>query len=189
MGDQEGIDILLQSVAHIIHKLQRHDIQFCLIGGGPSLAHYEQEAIHLNVADFVTFAGRTSDEALLEILSTADVCVNPDRVTSFSDKSTMIKIMEYMALAKPIVQFDVTEGRFTAEAASLYARPNDPVDMARQILRLLDSPELRSEMGNIGRARIEATLSWDHQIPNLIAAHMRASAMPESTAFANRLHH
>jgi glycosyltransferase involved in cell wall biosynthesis len=173
MGQQEGIDLLLESITYITHTLQRRDIQFCLVGGGASLAHYKQEAVRLNVMDFVTFAGRTSDEILLEILSTADACVNPDRVTTFSDKSTMIKIMEYMALAKPIVQFDVAEGRFTAQSASLYARANDPVDMARQILKLLNSPELRLKMGKFGRSRIETQLSWKHQIPHLIAAYER----------------
>jgi glycosyltransferase involved in cell wall biosynthesis len=176
MGQQEGIDLLLQSIAYITHTLNRNDIQFCLIGGGPSVDNYKHQAVRLNVTDAVTFAGRTSDEVLSEILSTADVCVNPDRVTPFSDKSTMIKIMEYMALGKPIVQFDVAEGRFTAGSASLYARPNDPIDMARQILTLIDSPELRSKMGKFGRNRIETQLSWEHQISNLIAAYERALA-------------
>ena len=49
------------------------------------------------------------------MLNTADVCVNPDRANAMNDKSTMNKIMEYMALAKPIVQFDLTEGRFSAQ--------------------------------------------------------------------------
>jgi glycosyltransferase involved in cell wall biosynthesis len=176
IGQQEGIDLLLQAITYISLTLQRSDVQFCLVGGGPSLAHYKQEASRLNIMGFVTFAGRTSDEILLEILSTADVCVNPDRVTTFSDKSTMIKIMEYMALAKPVVQFDVAEGRFSAQSASLYARPNDPIDMAGQILKLIDSPELRFKMGEFGRNRIETQLSWEHQIPHLMAAYERVWA-------------
>jgi glycosyltransferase involved in cell wall biosynthesis len=121
----------------------------------------------------VTFTGHASDNVLFEILSTADVCVNPDRVTTYSNKSTMIKIMEYMAFGKPTVQFDVAEGRFTAESASLYAKPNDPIDMAYQILRLIESPKLRAEMGKVGRVRVESQLSWERQIPHLIAAYQR----------------
>jgi glycosyltransferase involved in cell wall biosynthesis len=180
MAQQEGIDILLHSIAHITQTCQRSDIQFCLVGGGAFVDHYKREAVRLNVADVVTFTGRMSQETLFEILATADVCVNPDRVTTFSDKSTMIKIMEYMAVGKPIVQFDVTEGRFTAESASLYARPNDPIDMASQILKLIDSPKLRFDMGEFGRNRIETQLSWEHQIPHLMAAYERVWASQHS---------
>jgi glycosyltransferase involved in cell wall biosynthesis len=127
----------------------------------------------MGLAEHVTFTGRAPDAVLLEVLSTADVCVNPDRVNPMNDKSTMNKIMEYMALAKPIVQFEVTEGRYSAGAASSYAEPNDPVDMARQIVALLDDPARRAEMGGYGRERVEAELSWDHQKPKLIEAYLR----------------
>ena len=73
---------------------------------------------------------------------------------------TMNKIMEYMALSKPIVQFDVREGRVSAQRASLYARPNDPIDFAEKILELLDNPERRMRMGKYGRERVEKTLAW-----------------------------
>ena len=69
----------------------------------------------MKVADYVTFTGRIDDAKLFTMLSTADVCVNPDRVTAMNDISTMNKIMEYMALSKPIVQFDVKEGRVSAQ--------------------------------------------------------------------------
>jgi glycosyltransferase involved in cell wall biosynthesis len=173
IGQQEGIDLLLLAADHIVRVLHREDIQFCIVGSGPHLSECQREAIELGLSDVVTFAGRTSDHVLFEILSTADVCVNPDRVTPFSDQSTMIKILEYMALGKPIVQFEVTEGRFTAQSASLYAKPNDPADFAEQIVELLESPELRSSMGQIGLARIKKELCWEHQIPNLLAAYAR----------------
>jgi glycosyltransferase involved in cell wall biosynthesis len=101
----------------------------------------------------------------------ADICVNPDRVTQFTTKSTMTKILEYMALGKPIVQFDVIEGRYSSQMASLYAKPNDADDFAHKILTLLDDPGLRSTLGQVGRARIASELSWDLQVPNLVAAY------------------
>ena len=105
------------------------------------------------------------------MLNTADVCVNPDESNDMNDKSTMNKIMEYMALGKPIVQFDLTEGRFSAGDASLYARPNDPLDLAAKIVELLDDPERRQRMGAFGRRRVENELAWHHQAPNLLAAY------------------
>ena len=88
-----------------------------------------------------------------------------------NDKSTMNKIMEYMALGKPIVQFDLFEGRCSAQEASLYAKPNDAEDMARQIVALLDDPEKRQRMGEFGRNRVENELQWPHEVPKLLAAY------------------
>ena len=132
MGRQEGIDCLLQAARHIVLDLGRNDMHFGLVGGGTSLEEMKALARELGVADYVTFTGRVPDAELLAMLNTADVCVNPDIANEMNDMSTMNKIMEYMALGKPIVQFDLTEGRFSAQAASLYARRNDAVDLARQ---------------------------------------------------------
>ena len=88
-----------------------------------------------------------------------------------NDKSTMNKIMEYMALGKPIVQFDLLEGRFSAQEASLYARKNDEVDMAEKILELLDDPERRKEMGEFGRNRVINELEWAYEEPKLLGAY------------------
>ncbi len=105
------------------------------------------------------------------MLCTADICVNPDIANEMNDMSTMNKIMEYMALAKPIVQFDLTEGRVSAGRASLYARKNDEVDMAEKIVSLLDDPGKRKEMGDFGRNRVIQELEWEYEAPKLLAAY------------------
>lgn len=105
------------------------------------------------------------------MLNTADVCVNPDIANEMNDKSTMNKIMEYMALSKPIVQFDLTEGRFSAQEASLYARKNDETDMAEKIVQLLDDSGSRERMGKFGRARVEHELEWKYEAPKLLQAY------------------
>lgn len=174
MGAQEGIDLLLDAADHIVHTLGRNDIQFCLIGGGSSLAELQALSAAKGLTDHVTFTGRAPDQVLFEVLSTMDIGVNPDRVNPMNDMSTMNKIMEYMALGKPMVQFDVTEGRFSAEDASLYARANDPVDMAEKIVALLEDEPARTRMGRIGRARVENDLNWTQQIAPLLAAYTRA---------------
>jgi glycosyltransferase involved in cell wall biosynthesis len=171
MGRQEGIDLLLQAVRAIVHERGRTDVHFGLVGGGTSLEEMKALARELGVADYVTFTGRVPDAELLAMLGTADVCVNPDVANEMNDKSTMNKIMEYMSLGKPIVQFDLAEGRFSAQEASLYARKNDPADLAHRILELLDDPERRARMGAYGRRRVEDELEWRHEIPKLLAAY------------------
>lgn len=171
MGAQEGLDLLLEAIRHIVHDLGRTNIHFGLVGGGPELDDLKKMAVDLNIAEFITFTGRAPDQELLEMLNTADVCVNPDTWNEMNDKSTMNKIVEYMALGKPIVQFDLTEGRFSAEEASVYADRNNPQDMAAKIIELLADPDRRAEMGRIGRQRVVDVLSWDHEVPRLLAAY------------------
>ena len=174
MGEQEGIDLLLEAARELVVSRGRDDIQFCLVGGGPSLEALIAQSQAFGLAEHVTFTGRAPDEVLFEVLSTSDVCVNPDRVNAMNDKSTMNKILEYMAFAKPIVQFDVVEGRVSAGDASLYARKNDPIDFAELIESLLADPERRQRMGEYGAKRVAESLSWGHQVPELIRAYQVA---------------
>jgi glycosyltransferase involved in cell wall biosynthesis len=171
MGAQEGIGYLLQAAQYIVQELGRTDVHFGLVGGGTSLEQMKRMAADLGIADYVTFTGRVPDAELLDMLNTADVCVNPDIANDMNDKSTMNKIMEYMALGKPIVQFDLVEGRVSAQAASLYAKRNDAVDMACKIVTLLDDPEQRRRMGEFGRHRVEHELEWKYEAPKILAAY------------------
>lgn len=171
MGEQEGIDLLLAAVRELVHVRGRTDFRFMLIGGGPAVPEMKRLAAEMGVAEYVEFAGRVPDEELIARLSSCDVCVNPDPKTPFNDRSTMNKILEYMALGKPIVQFDLLEGRRSAGEASLYAAPNDPADFAARIEALLADPAERARRGEIGYARMRDELEWRHQIPRLQAAY------------------
>jgi glycosyltransferase involved in cell wall biosynthesis len=171
MGEQENIGSLLLSVRYIVYVLRRTDIHFGLVGSGTSLADLRALATRLGIDRYVTFTGRVSDEIMLKVLNTADVCVNPDAPNEMNDKSTMNKILEYMALGKPIVQFDLTEGRVSAQGASLYARRGDVEDFANKIVELLDDASQRKAMGELGRRRVEDALEWRRQVPALLAAY------------------
>jgi len=171
MGAQEGLDHLLRIIRIIVDERKRRDIHFCLVGGGTELETLKGYANELGVSNHVTFTGRVSDSVLLEVLNTADVCVNPDLPSEMNDKSTMNKIMEYMALGKPVVQYDLLEGRRSALEASLYATPNDEADFADKILYLIDNPSKRKEMGQFGMNRVESELEWRHEEPKLLAAY------------------
>lgn len=174
MGEQEGIDLLIESVRYLVYEKGRQDVQFCLVGGGPSLAELRELSKANGLEDYITFTGRAPDQLLFEVLSTADLCVNPDRVNPMNDKSTMNKILEYMALGKPIVQFDVTEGRVSAQEASVYALANDARDFGDRIAELLADPERRQQMGQFGRERVATKLAWAYEVPKLVNAYEHA---------------
>jgi glycosyltransferase involved in cell wall biosynthesis len=171
MGKQEGIDYLLRAAAHLVHDLKRTDVHFGLVGGGTSLGEMKALAKQLGIDDYVSFTGRVSDGALLAMLNTAELCVNPDVANEMNDISTMNKVMEYMALGKPMVQFDLAEGRFSAQQASLYARRNNAIDLGLKIVEMLDDEEKRKTMGAFGRKRVIEELEWHHEVPKLLAAY------------------
>jgi glycosyltransferase involved in cell wall biosynthesis len=174
IGAQEGLDLLLESITHIIRTRGRTDVQFVIVGAGPELDAIRALSRARSLNTFVTFTGRVDDATLFAALSSADVCVNPDRPNVMNDKSTMNKIMEYMALGKPIVQYDLTEGRFSAQDSSLYAKNTDTVDFGDRILELLDDPARCAAMGEAGRARVRDVLAWPHEAPKLLAAYAAA---------------
>ena len=166
IGEQEGLDLLLEA-AKIITDL-RKDVQFAIVGDGTELETIKATTALMALDDYVDFYGRVDDATLVEILNTADLCVNPDRPTEMNNLSTMNKIMEYMALKKPIVQFNLKEGKLSAQDASLYADNTSTKDFADKILWLIDHPEERKKMGDIGYDRIINTLSWKHESRNLL---------------------
>jgi len=177
MGEPEGIDYLLRMVRYIVQEKNRQDIHFMLIGGGPAAEKLKALSKELELTEFVEFTGFKKGEELLERLSSCDVCVEPSPTTAYNENCTMNKILEYMAMGKPIVQFDLREGRRSAQEASFYAKPNDEVEFAENILKLLESPELREKIGAEGRRRMEEMFEWRHQAPKLLEVYEKAFSL------------
>ena len=171
MCEQDGVEYLLIAAKILREELARHDVRFVFMGGGPDLERLKRRKSELQLDEFVTFLGRVSDHDLCRYLSTADVCVDPDPLTDWSDKSTMNKIMEYMAFAKPIVAFNLKENRYSAQDAAVYVTPNDVYEMAASIAATLDNEQKRKQMGAFGYQRVQKFLSWEHSAPHLLAAY------------------
>jgi glycosyltransferase involved in cell wall biosynthesis len=174
MGPQDGVDYALRSLARLRREFGRTDWHAAFIGAGDTFEAMCALAGDLGLSDVVEFTGRIPDEDLLRYLSTADVCLSPDPLNPLNDVSTMNKIMEYMAMSRPIVSFDLREARVSAGDAAVYAPANDESEFAKLIGVLLDDPEERIRMGEIGRARVGGPLSWDHSRAALLAAYEAA---------------
>ncbi len=177
IGQQEGMDLLVEAADHLVNTLGKTDVHFAIVGFGPQVPAVKQDVARRGLEDYFTFTGALYGDDLLRVLNTADIGVSPDPKNPMNDISTMNKVMEYMTLEKPVVQFDLKEGRASADDASVYARANDPQDFARKIAWLIDHPEEAREMGQRGRRRVLEQLSWDHSVPNLLAAYERIFAI------------
>ena len=181
MNPQDGLDHLLKAIQHLVHDLKRTDFHCVLIGSGDSLDELRAQAKDLGINDFVEFTGFIPDEDLVRYLSTADICLDPNPSSPLNDVSTWIKVMEYMALAKPVVSFDLKETRVSAGPAALYAPPNDEYAFATIIANLMDDPARCIEMGRLGVARVQTELGWHVTSQNLLRAYERLFERPPVT--------
>jgi glycosyltransferase involved in cell wall biosynthesis len=178
MGPQDGVDYALRALASLRDEHGRTDWRAAFIGGGDTFDAMVSLTSRLGLADQVEFTGRIPDADLLRYLSTSDVCLAPDPLNPLNDVSTMNKIMEYMAMGRPVVSFDLKEARVSAGEAAVYAPANDESEFAKLITRLLDDPDERARMGQIGQARVAGPLSWEHSRTALLAAYQAALRVP-----------
>lgn len=169
IAEQDGVDLLIRAMGNVVNDYSRTDIRAVIIGDGPSKTELEELTTALGLSQQVEFKGFQSGENLLNLLCQVDIGVCPDPYNAYNDKCTMNKVLEYMALSIPVVQFDLTEGRVSACDAAIYAgRENDPMRLANAIIQLADDEGLRLDMGAKGRTRMEDTLEWRHQVPQLL---------------------
>lgn len=173
-GYQNGTPLLVKALRSLVYDLGKRDVLFAIIGDGHALPELKSLAREYSLEDYIWFTGWVDDpSAYIRYLSTADICVEPTPSCTSNDASTMIKLMEYMALGKPSVAFDLPEHRYSAQSAALYAKPNSELDLARAMAELIDDPQRRQTMGSFGRSRIETELSWSHSLPKLLEVYGR----------------
>lgn len=171
ISDQDGLDYLIRALCHLKVDLKRKDFHCYVLGNGSALKDIQSMAVDTGLEDYITFTGWVVRDVVHRYISSADICVTPDPSNEYNDRCTMVKMMEYMAFGKPIVAFDLPEHRVSAGEAALYAHPNDELDFAMKIAELMDDPERRKRMGEIGRLRVVEELAWPHQEAHLLKAY------------------
>ena len=171
-GYQDGLDYLCYGLASLRNECKRDDFVCMIVGDGGALPYVKRVVCDLELEDKIQFRGWVNDvETYWECLKSADICVSPEPSNGYNDKSTFVKVMEYMSAGKPIVAFDLPETRYTAQSAAVYVKPNDCSEFGRALATLMDDEELRRTMGTAGRERIERKLAWEYSVPALLNAY------------------
>ncbi|WP_046727083.1 glycosyltransferase family 4 protein [Streptomyces humi] len=174
MGPQDGVDYALRALAKLRDELGRTDWHAVFVGSGDAFDAMVELSRRLGLDDQVQFTGRVPDADLVRYLSTADVCLSPDPRNPLNDVSTMNKVLEYMAMGRPIVSFDLKEARVSAGEAAVYAPADDEAEFAGLVALLMDDPDRRARMGKIGQERVSGPLSWQNSQAALLAAYTAA---------------
>ena len=176
MNDQDNVEVFIDMARVIRYDLERHDIAFVMVGAGDAYGRLVRMRDGLGLGESVAMPGKLPWEDVLSVLAATDICVQPDLPTEFNCKSTMNKLMEYMALGRACVAFDMTETRISGGDAAVYVTRFDAIGLADAVVDLADQPELCSRLGALGRRRIETTLAWEHQEHNLLAVYGQLGA-------------
>ncbi|PYV63014.1 MAG: glycosyltransferase WbuB, partial [Acidobacteria bacterium] len=185
-GYQDGLEYLCRALRSLRFDLGREDFFCIVLGDGDALSDVKCLTQELDIDEKVWFAGWVNDPDLyFRYLSTADICVAPEPSNSYNDRSTFVKVMDYMAVGKPIVAFDLPGTRLSAGSAALYVCPNNEREFGLKLAQLMDDAGLRGAMGEAGRRRIETQFAWQYSIPDLLAVY----GVVDSEAIVQTLRH
>jgi glycosyltransferase involved in cell wall biosynthesis len=182
LARKESLHLLIDAADELVNARRRTDVAFAIVGPGGVREELGAMVRAKGLQDVVDLPGEADDAQLREYIATADVCVSVDQRNELNDRSTMIKVLEYLVMGKPVVQFPLREMQRLCGEATLYARDGDGADLGVQIARLLDDPELREEMGRRAAARANDGLTWPHEVPTLLTAIAQATAREDSPA-------
>ncbi|MEA3273524.1 MAG: glycosyltransferase family 4 protein [Patescibacteria group bacterium] len=172
MGPQDGVDKLLRSIRFIVHDLKRKDIGFVLMGEGDDLERLKIMAQKFRIERQVVFTGWADQQAITAYFSQADLGLMPEPKNDYTDNSLHNKILEYMAFGLPILAYDLKELRLNTKRAAVYVKDDDEKRYAKIAVKLLDSPQLRKEMGNFGKQRMELeNFKWEASVEELLKAY------------------
>ena len=181
IGVQDGVDYMVRAVYDLKFNCGRKDFIAVIVGDGSALPDLRRLAEELDVLDEIVFTGALAFSAVPMQVASFDICLTPDPSNAYNDSCTTVKTMEYMSLCKPTVCFQTHENIVTAGDAALYADRNDVGSFVKQMLKLMDDPELRIELGTRARRRIDGGLTWKHQARLLIAMYRDLLDSPVTT--------
>ncbi len=175
MESQDGVDLLPRLLHDLADRHGLTEARLTLIGDGSAR---EATARAFNGSgERVRFTGRVPFHRVPALLAQADICVDPAPANDLNHRSTMVKVAEYLAAAKPVVAFRLTETERTAGPAALYAPPGDAAAFAAQVARLATDGALRAELGRRGLARAR-DLTWERSETALLSAYAALDASP-----------
>jgi len=163
MGSQDGLDVLIDAWARVVAEPDLSDVRLDLVGDGPMRAALQARvAGDRSLASSVRFHGFQPPSAYAPLLAACMIGVSPDPPTPFNDLSSMVKIMDYLAIGRGVVAFDLTETRRLGGEALVLARPATPDGLADALIGVLRDPAEAARLEQVARARIDSlTQEWE----------------------------
>ncbi len=177
MGSQDGLDLLLEAWAIVVREPDMTDAILELFGDGEARSALERQAARLDLRDHVRFHGYRKAAEFVPVLAGCAIGVSPDPPTPFNEVSTMVKVVDYLAMGRGVIAFDLRETRAVTGDAAVIASPPTGAGLAEAILRVLRDPELGRRLGQAGSARVASIgLDWSRSASALVDGYARILA-------------
>jgi glycosyltransferase involved in cell wall biosynthesis len=170
LESQDGVDELVPLLDLLAHRHGLAGARLTVVGDGSRRAPLIEAAAASGLNGRARFTGRVPHAEVPALLAEADICLDPAPRTELNDRSTMIKIAEYMAARRPIVSFPLLETRRTAGDTIAYAKGDGLDSFAAQVAALARDPGLRADLARRGAERARS-LGWDASEARLLAAY------------------
>lgn len=162
-----GCSYLVDVARKVIAEAHR-DILFLIVGDGPYLEEMRTEVVACGLSDFFIFTGRVPHHNVPSFIAAADVCLAPFP----SRRDVMIgvfpiKVVEYMAMGKTVLASDIPSvRRILSNGQNGFLAPTP--EFAEILLKLLDDPQLRRDIGARARATAKSEYDWHVIVENLL---------------------
>jgi colanic acid biosynthesis glycosyl transferase WcaI len=155
IGLAQGLETVLEAA----EQLQAYpDVQIILAGEGATKAGLQAEAQRRGLQN-VIFLGLQPHERIPLLIAGADACLAPLRRLPLFEATLPVKMYEAMACGRAIILAAEGEAcRLASQeaGAAICVEPENPTALAQAILALRSQPELAEQLGQRGRAYIEA---------------------------------
>jgi len=175
-----GLDVAIEALARAQQQLP--NAEFWILGGGPEKPALEKLAVRLGVAGKVKFIGNVLPQEVPQWLSRCDIGVLPTRRDVFLDYSFSNKLSEYIIMGKGVIcsRLNAIRHYFSDEALT-YFEPQDPTDLARQMVKLARDAELRERKARQAQQEYEP-INWSVMKARYLAVTDALSGVPASKA-------
>jgi len=163
LADWQGLEIVIRSMPII---LAQKTVVLKLVGRGRSRQRkfLTKQIRKLGIEEKVVMHQAVPHHEVPGVIADADICIAPlglnDR--NVTQGACPIKILEYMASSRPLLASNIPIVRelVREDVDALLFSPNDPEDLARQVLKLLGDMELSKRLADSATARALSRFTW-----------------------------
>jgi glycosyltransferase involved in cell wall biosynthesis len=177
IGEQDRVERAIEVLWAIV--LRKFDVEMLIVGDGPERGNVERRARELQLSDRVTFTGWVPFEEVPVLLASAHVGIDTSPPTDVNHGSTMVKIMEYLAVGLPVVATALHETRITGGGAVTLIDEDSAAAFVEPIIRLLTSLDVWHSAADEAKAR-GMELQWPAQAQCLADAYRTFGSSSDS---------
>lgn len=162
----KGFSVLIKALEDIVKN--NRNVDLTIVGDGPKRTELEKLAQRLLLTSYVTFTGKIPFSSLIQYYTQSDIVIFP---SIYAEPLGRVSL-EAMYFCKPIVASrvggipEVVENKKTG----LLVAQDNPKELARAVLTLVNNPQLRKLMGENGKS----VLNTKFQESTILAQHLQA---------------